>query len=275
MPMKLFAHKVAVITGAGSGIGRALAQQLSAEGALLALSDVNKEGLEETKANLKGTGKVILTTLDVADRGAFEQYAKDTITKFGQVDMLFNNAGVALAQTVENCSYEDFEWLMNINFWGVVYGTKSFLPHMLTRPEAAIVNISSIFGIIALPTQSQYNATKFAVRGFTESLRQEVKDSNLYVGCVHPGGIKTNIVVNGRMHASMLGEQTHAQQIEEFNKMARTTPVEAAYTILNGIRKNKRRILIGQDAKFMDRIQRLFPEKYTSIFGALLKLVHK
>jgi NADP-dependent 3-hydroxy acid dehydrogenase YdfG len=275
MPMKLFAHKVAVITGAGSGIGRALAQQLSAEGALLALSDVNKEGLEETKAHLKGTGKVILTTLDVADRGAFEQYAKDTITKFGQVDMLFNNAGVALAQTVENCSYEDFEWLMNINFWGVVYGTKSFLPHMLTRPEAAIVNISSIFGIIALPTQSQYNATKFAVRGFTESLRQEVKDSNLYVGCVHPGGIKTNIVVNGRMHASMLGEQTHAQQIEEFNKMARTTPVEAAYTILNGIRKNKRRILIGQDAKFMDRIQRLFPEKYTSIFGALLKLVHK
>ncbi|MGK0411639.1 MAG: NADP-dependent 3-hydroxy acid dehydrogenase YdfG [Shewanella psychromarinicola] len=270
--MKLFTHKVAVITGAGSGIGRALAQQLSTEGALLALSDVNKEGLEETKANLKGTGKVILTTLDVADRGAFEQYAKDTITEFGQVDMLFNNAGVALAQTVENCSYEDFEWLMNINFWGVVYGTKSFLPHMLTRPEAAIVNISSIFGIIALPTQSQYNATKFAVRGFTESLRQEVKDSNLYVGCVHPGGIKTNIVVNGRMHASMLGEQTHAQQIEEFNKMARTTPTEAAHTILNGVRKNKRRILIGQDAKFMDRVQRLFPEKYTSIFGALLKL---
>jgi NADP-dependent 3-hydroxy acid dehydrogenase YdfG len=273
--MKLFARKVAVITGAGSGIGRALAQQLSTEGALLALSDVNKEGLEETKANLKGAGKVVLTTLDVADRRAFEQYAKDTITEFGQVDMLFNNAGVALAQTVENCSYEDFEWLMNINFWGVVYGTKSFLPHMLTRPEAAIVNISSIFGIIALPTQSQYNATKFAVRGFTESLRQEVKDSNLYVGCVHPGGIKTNIVVNGRMHASMLGEQTHAQQIEEFNKMARTTPVEAAHTILNGVRKNKRRILVGQDAKFMDRIQRLFPEKYTSIFGALLKLAHK
>jgi butyryl-CoA dehydrogenase len=133
--------------------------------------------------------------------------------------------------------------------------------------------VSSIFGIIALPTQSQYNAAKFAVRGFTESLRQEVKNSNLFVSCVHPGGIKTNIVVNGRMHTSMIGEQTHAQQIKEFNKMARTTPTEAANTILNGIRKNKRRILIGQDAKFMDRIQRLFPEKYTSIFATALKLV--
>lgn len=270
--MKSFANKTAVITGAGSGIGRALAQQLSEEGALLALSDVNEKSLEETKASLKGTGKVSLTKLDVSDRSAFEQYAKDTITEFGQVDMLFNNAGVALAQTVEDCSYDDFEWLMNINFWGVVYGTKSFLPHMLTRPEAIIVNVSSIFGIIALPTQSQYNAAKFAVRGFTESLRQEVKKTNLNVSCVHPGGIKTNIVVNGRMHTSMVGEQTHTQQIEEFNKMARTTPEKAALTILNGVRKNKRRILIGQDAKFMDRMQRFFPEKYTDIFGALLKL---
>jgi NADP-dependent 3-hydroxy acid dehydrogenase YdfG len=270
--MKSFANKVAVITGAGSGIGRALAQQLNSEGALLALSDVNEQGLEETKASLKGSEKVTLTKLDVADRSAWEQYTQNTISEFGHVDMLFNNAGVALAQTVEDCSYEDFEWLMNINFWGVVYGTKSLLPHMLTRPEAAIVNVSSIFGIIALPTQSQYNAAKFAVRGFTESLRQEVKNSNLKVSCVHPGGIKTNIVVNGRMHASMIGEQSHAQQIEEFNKMARTTPAKAALTILNGVRKNKRRILIGQDAKFMDRLQRLFPEKYTDIFGALLKL---
>ena len=270
--MKSFAHKVAVITGAGSGIGRALAQQLSEEGAQLALSDVNMQGLEKTKASLKGNGKVTLTQLNVADRGAFEKHSQDVIAEFGHADKLINNAGVALAQTVNDCSYDDFEWLMNINFWGVVYGTKSFLPHMLTRPEAAIINVSSIFGIIALPTQSQYNAAKFAVRGFTESLRQEVKDSNLYVGCVHPGGIKTNIVVNGRMHTSMVGEQSHAQQIEEFNKMARTTPEKAAQTILNGVRKNKRRILIGQDAKFMDRLQRLFPEKYTDIFSTLLKL---
>lgn len=269
--MKSFSNKVAVITGAGSGIGRALAQQLSAKGAQLALSDVNEKGLEETKASLTGNTKVTITKLDVADRTAFENYSQEVIKEFGQADLLFNNAGVALAQTVDNCSYEDFEWLMNINFWGVVYGTKSFLPHMLTRPEAAIINVSSIFGIIALPTQSQYNAAKFAVRGFTESLRQEVKDSNVFVGCVHPGGIKTNIVVNGRMHTSMVGEQTHAQQIEEFNKMARTTPAKAAETILSGIRKNKRRILIGQDAKFMDRIQRLFPEKYTNIFATLLK----
>ena len=270
--MKSFTNKVAVITGAGSGIGRALAQQLSKEGALLALSDVNLKGLEETKASLSGNGKVLLTQLDVSDRNAFEQYSRDVIAEFGHADALFNNAGVALAQTVNDCSYDDFEWLMNINFWGVVYGTKSFLPHMLTRPEAAIVNVSSIFGIIALPTQSQYNAAKFAVRGFTESLRQEVKNSNLYVGCVHPGGIKTNIVANGRMHTSMVGEQSHAQQIEEFNKMARTTPEKAAETILSGVRKDKRRILIGQDAKFMDRLQRLFPEKYTGIFSALLKL---
>jgi NADP-dependent 3-hydroxy acid dehydrogenase YdfG len=272
--MKSFSNKVAVITGAGSGIGRALAQELSSEGALLALSDVNLKGLEETKASLNGDGKVLITQLDVSDRHAFEQYSQTVINEFGHADMLFNNAGVALAETVENCSYDDFEWVMKINFWGVVYGTKSFLPHFLTRPEAAIINISSIFGIIALPTQSQYNASKFAVRGFTESLRQEVKNTHLYVGCVHPGGIKTNIVVNGRMHTSMIGDQSHAQQIEDFNKMARTTPVQAAQTILNGVRKDKRRILIGQDAKFMDRLQRLLPEKYTGILSSLIKLMN-
>lgn len=271
--MKSFSNKVAVITGAGSGIGRALAQQLSKEGAQLALSDVNVQGLEETKASLTGNGKVLLSQLDVSNRSDFEQYTQTVISEFGHADMIFNNAGVALSQTVESCNYEDFEWMININFWGVVYGTKSFLPHLLSRPEAVIINVSSIFGIIALPTQSQYNAAKFAVRGFTESLRQEVKDTNLYVGCVHPGGIKTNIVANGRMHQSMIGNQSHSKQIEEFNKLARTTPTKAAQTILNGVRKNKRRILIGQDAKFMDRLQRLLPEKYTGVFAFLLKLI--
>lgn len=272
--MKSFSNKVAVITGAGSGIGRALAQQLSLEGAHLALSDINLAGLEETKASLNGNGKILLTQLDVSDRNAFEEYSQTVINELGHADLLINNAGVALAQSVKDCSYDDFEWIMNINFWGVVHGTKSFLPHMLTRPEAAIVNVSSIFGIIALPTQSQYNAAKFAVRGFTESLRQEHKNSSLHVSCVHPGGIKTNIVVNGRIHTSMVGEQTHAQQIEEFNKIARTTPTQAAQTILKGVRKNKRRILIGQDAKFMDRIQRLFPEGYTGIFNFILNRIH-
>ena len=253
--MKSFANKVAVITGAGSGIGRALAQQLSLEGAHLALSDINLSGLKDTQASLQGNGSVSITQLDVSDRLAFEAWCNEVIEEFGHADLLFNNAGVALAETVNNCSYNDFEWVMNINFWGVVYGTKTFLPHLLTRPEAAIVNISSIFGIIALPTQSQYNASKFAVRGFTESLRQEVKDSNLFVSCVHPGGIKTSIVANGRMHTSMMGEQTHSQQIEEFNKAARTTPIKAASVILDGIRKNKHRILIGQDANLMDKIQ--------------------
>jgi butyryl-CoA dehydrogenase len=270
--MKSFQNKVAVITGAGSGIGRALAKQLSSEGANLALSDVNMAGLEETKQQLPGSGKVTITSLDVSDRAAFEQYAADTLKEFGQVDMVFNNAGVAHAESVKDASYEDFEWIMNINFWGVVHGTKSFLPHLESRPEAALVNISSIFGIIALPTQATYNATKFAVRGFTEALRQELKGSNVYVGCVHPGGIKTNIAANGKLLKSMTGDKSKEQQVKEFAKVARTTPEKAAQTILNGVRKNKRRILIGQDAKFIDRVQRLFPEKYTDIFGALLKI---
>ena len=245
------------------------------EGAHLALSDLNLAGLEETQASLAGSGKVSITQLDVSNRQAFEAFSQQVIEEFGHADMLFNNAGVALAETVENCSYDDFEWVMNINFWGVVYGTKSFLPHLLTRPEAAIINVSSIFGIIALPTQSQYNASKFAVRGFTESLRQEVKNSKVYVGCVHPGGIKTNIVSNGRMHTSMMGEQSHAQQIEDFNKAARTTPAKAADVILSGVRNNKRRILIGLDARIMDRIQRFFPEKYTEIFDYIVKKISK
>ena len=153
----------------------------------------------------------------------------------------------------------------------MVHGTKSFLPHLKARPEAAIVNISSIFGVIALPTQGAYNASKFAVRGFTEALRQELKDTNVFVNCVHPGGIKTNIVANGRMHQSMTGDKSHDKQIKEFARMARTTPAQAASTILKGVQKRQRRVLIGQDAKFMDRLQRFLPERYTDVFGALLR----
>lgn len=269
--MRSFANKVVVITGAASGIGRALALQLSREGAHLALSDVNMAGLEETRAMLPGSGKVTLAALNVADRAAFIRYAQHVVTEHGQVDAVINNAGVALSETVANMSYEEMEWIVNINFWGVVYGTKEFLPHLQQRPEAAIVNISSIFGIIALPTQSAYNATKFAVRGFTESLRQELEGSPVFVTTVHPGGIKTNIVRNGRMKTSMVGQKDHAQQIREFEKMARTTPEQAAMVILDGVKQQKRRILIGADARLMDRIQRLFPVRYSGIFGWFLK----
>ena len=269
--MQSFANKVVGITGAASGIGRALAQQLSADGAHLALSDVNMDGLEETKASLKGSGKVTLHTLDVADRAAWEAYAETVVADHGQVDAIINNAGVALSETIEKMSYEDMEWIVDINFWGVVYGTKTFLPLLKARPEAAIINVSSIFGIIALPTQGAYNATKFAVRGFTESLRQELASTNVMVTTVHPGGIKTNIVRNGRMKTSMAGEKSLEQQAREFEKMAKTTPAQAASTIIDGTLKGKRRILIGSDAKAMDRTQRLFPIKYTDIFGWVLR----
>lgn len=269
--MQSFANKVVVVTGAASGIGRALAQQLSMQGANLALSDVNMNGLEETRSTLHGKGKVTLHTLDVSNRAAFEAYAEQVLEDHGQVDMIINNAGVALSETVERMTYEDMEWIVNINFWGVVYGTKTFLPLLKARPEAAIVNVSSIFGIIALPTQSAYNATKFAVRGFTESLRQELKNTNVFVTTVHPGGIKTNIVNNGRMKTSMTGDKSLEQQAKEFEKLARTTPAQAADVILNGVKDGKRRILIGPDARLMDRIQRIVPVKYSDVFAWFLK----
>ena len=269
--MHSYKDKVVVITGAGSGIGRALAQQLSREGAHLALSDINMNGLEQTRASLSGNGRVTLDTLNVADRDAFRAWAAKVIADHGHADMIINNAGVALSETVANMSYDDMEWIVNINFWGVVYGTKEFLPHLLSRPQAEVVNISSIFGIIALPTQSAYNATKFAVRGFTESLRQELKDTNVFVATVHPGGIKTNIVANGRMKTSLGGPKDHERQIRDFEKMARTTPEQAAQIILDGVRRRRRRILIGPDARLMDRIQRLLPERYTDVFGWILR----
>lgn len=276
--MQSFSNKVVVITGAASGIGRALARQLSHDGAHLALSDVNMAGLEETRDMLQGSGKVTLHTLNVADRAAWQAYADTVISDHGQVDAIINNAGVALSETVEQMSYDDMEWIVNINFWGVVYGTKTFLPLLKQRPEAAIINVSSIFGIIALPTQAAYNATKFAVRGFTESLRQELADTNIMVTTVHPGGIKTNIVRNGRMKTSLAASQGAAeksldQQARDFEKMARTTPDQAASTIINGTLKGKRRILIGADARAMDRTQRLFPIRYSEIFGWLLSKI--
>lgn len=271
--MQSFTNKVVVITGAASGIGQALAQQLSKDGAHLALSDVNMSGLEETRASLIGPGKVTLHSLDVADRSAWESYAETVANEHGQVDAIINNAGVALSETIEKMSYEDMEWIVGINFWGVVYGTKTFLPYLKQRPEAAIINISSIFGIIALPTQGAYNATKFAVRGFTESLRQELKNTNIMVTTVHPGGIKTNIVRNGRINTSFMGQQSQEEQHQNFKQNVRTSAPQAANIILNGTIKGKRRILIGADARLMDRIQRFLPTRYTDLFGWVLRKI--
>lgn len=273
--MQSFADKVIVITGAASGIGRALAQQLSLAGAHLALSDINMEELEDTGSSLNGSGKVTLHTLNVADRTAWATCAEQIIAEHGHVDGIINNAGVALSETIENMTYDDMEWITNINYWGVVYGTKTFLPHLKQRPEACIINISSLFGIIALPTQGAYNATKFAVRGFTEALRQELANTSIMVTSVHPGGIKTNIVMNGRIHASITGEQTQEQQAKNFQKMARTTPAQAASIIISNTLKGKRRILIGIDAKWTDRLQRCFPESYTDIARWFFRKISK
>lgn len=278
--MKKLAGRVAVITGAGSGIGRALAENLGAQNCRLALADINEKGLKETADSLTAKGvEVITQKLDVANRDAVYAFAEDVMKQFGEVHLVFNNAGVALGATVEDMRYEDFEWLMNINFWGVVYGTKAFLPYLKQSDEGHIINISSIFGLIGVPTQSAYNAAKFAVRGFTESLRQELEIEGSSVSCtsIHPGGIKTNIAKNARMDDGIKkitgtsGEKATA----EFEKMFRTTPAEAASTIINGVKHNKRRVLIGADAVAVDTMQRLLPTTYQKLMESGQKMLLK
>lgn len=267
--MKNFKDKVAAITGAGSGIGRQLAVLLARDGCHLALSDVNEAGLNETAGQLRSSGVRITTTvLDVSSREAVAQWASQTVREHGKVNLIFNNAGVALGSTVEGMRYEDFEWLMNINFWGVVYGTKEFLPHLKAAGDGHIINISSLFGLTAQPTQSAYNASKFAVRGFTESLRQELDLQNCGVSatCVHPGGIRTNIANAARMSDSIktLGMDP-AKSAKRFNKLLRCPPEVAAQVILDAVRNNDRRVLIGNDAKMLDLVQRVLPTGYQKL----------
>ncbi|MCP5161530.1 MAG: SDR family oxidoreductase [Hahellaceae bacterium] len=270
--MKSFAGKIFVVTGAGSGIGRALARKLATDGARLALADINEANLNETIREVSSKSpKVKGYKLDVSDRAAVYAFADQVAADFGGVDVVINNAGVALSETVEDMSYDDFEWLMNINFWGVVYGTKAFLPHLRKSGEAYIVNISSIFGLISLPTQAAYNAAKFAVRGFTEALRLELKGSTVTPICVHPGGIKTNIARNARFYKGMDGSDTHEDASAHFEKLAHTSPEGAANTILKGIKSNNRRVLIGPDAKVVDVMQRLLPNAYDKLLDVFLK----
>ena len=271
--MKNFENKVAAITGAGSGIGQQLAIQLAKQGTHLALSDLNEQGLAETLNHVKDYPvSVTLTKLDVSDRKAVEDWAKQCQQDFGQVNFVFNNAGVALASTVEGLSYEDAEWIFNINFWGVVYGTKAFLPYLKQSGSGHIVNISSLFGLTAQPTQSAYNATKFAVRGFTEALRQELDLENCGVSatCVHPGGIRTNIANSARMSDSIRTLGMNPERASRsFNKMLKTPPDVAAQSILKAVEKNERRVLIGTDAKIMDLVQRITPTGYTQAMNFL------
>lgn len=275
--MKNFNNKVAAITGAGSGIGQQLAVLLASEGAHLALSDINQQGLAATVELVKPYNiKVTTTQLDVSDRNAIKQWADYTVEQHGKVNLIFNNAGVALGSTVEGMSYDELEWLMGINFWGVVYGTKEFLPHLIASGEGHIVNISSLFGLTAQPTQSAYNASKFAVRGFTESLRQEldIQNNGVSATCVHPGGIRTNIANAARMNESIRSLGMNPEKAgKQFNKLLRTPPEEAARQIVEAVRNNDRRLLIGNDAKILELIQRVMPSGYQRVvaFGTKLQ----
>lgn len=272
--MTLTKESVVVVTGAASGIGRALALRLAREGvARLAISDVNAEGLDETsqliKAAAPAAAPVVSThVVNVADVDQMQTFALDVVAQHGRVTHLINNAGVSLAGTVEEVSIADIQWLMNINFWGTVYGVKLFLPVLREQPSAHIVNVSSIFGMIAPPGNAAYVASKFAVRGFTEALRHELAESNVAVSCVHPGGVATNIA-----RSSRLGENADAEAKERMvallTKESRTTADAAAETIVRGIKRRSKRIMIGLDARLLDVLQRAAPVRYLSVMDWL------
>lgn len=270
--MKSLRDKVVVVTGGGSGIGRELVRQAAATGARVAFCDVSQAGIDGTLALLpKGTAS-LARKVDVSRRDEVYAFADDVLKVLGPANVVINNAGVSLSETVEKMSDEDFRWLFDINFWGVFYGTRAFLPQLLGGPEGHVVNISSVFGIIAVPTQSAYNASKFAVRGFTESLRQELEGTRVRVTCVHPGGIRTNIVRNGRHYRDSSGRTTTEEAAERFENVARTSPEDAARTILDGIRDEAPRVLIGKDAYLIDAVQRVLPTGYTKVLAALTAL---
>jgi NAD(P)-dependent dehydrogenase (short-subunit alcohol dehydrogenase family) len=254
------AGQVAVITGAGSGIGRALAVALDARECSLVLADIQESGLAETQALLKRPA--LTRHLDVSKRVEVENLASETMARHGRVDLVVNNAGVTVHDTIVDVDYEDFEWVMNINFWGVVYGTKTFLPLMLKQRSGVIANVSSIFGIVGWPLQGVYNASKFAVRGFTEVLWRELEGTGVRAVSIHPGGIKTNIVKSMRFRRGLGPTASHDSTVRLFDAMARTTPERCADTILSGIDRGDKRILIGRDATMLDRLQRAAPTKY-------------
>jgi hypothetical protein len=267
--MQGFAGKVAVVTGAGSGIGQALAVELARSGASVAISDVDTEGLAATEEQLKAIGAPVKSDwLDVTEREAFELYADAVKEHFGKVNQIYNNAGIAFAGDIEVSQFKDIEKVMDVDFWGVVNGTKVFLPHLIESGDGHVINISSIFGLFSVPGQAAYNAAKFAVRGFTEALRQEMIAAGhpVKVTTVHPGGIKTNIARAARQDTSVgtLGFDEKAAAAD-FEKNFITTAADAARTIIKAVEKNKRRVLVGPDAYIVDWIVRLFPALYQRI----------
>ena len=266
--MKSFQNKVAAITGAASGMGRTLAVELARRGCHLALSDVNEAELVKTAELASKHGvKVTVKKVNVADRDAVFAWANEAARDHGQVNLVFNNAGVALTANVEDVKITDFEWIMGINFWGVVHGTQAFLPHLKASGDGHIVNTSSLFGLMAVPTQGTYNASKFAVRGYTEALRMELEMEGCGVSatCVHPGGIATNIAMAGKIDASVTAKTgvSEADHKRAANKLINVTTAEsAALQILKAVENNARRVLVGPDARFLDKVVRLLGSAY-------------
>ena len=267
--------KTAFITGAASGIGRSLALALAREGVGLYLTDINADGLAKTCMEVKALqSNVHMRTLDVADREAVNAAAADAEAKLGPVDAVFNNAGVSLSDTVEQMSYEDLDWLMGINFYGVVYGTKAFLPSMLARRSGHIVNVSSLFGLIGVGGQSAYCAAKHAVKGFNESLFYELDGTGVEVHSVHPGGVDTNIVLNGKHVRNVQGETSAEKAQEGFRDMIQTSADDAAKIILDGVKRGQYRILVGADARRIDRLQRWLPNRWRKMFLKVMAQRH-
>jgi NAD(P)-dependent dehydrogenase (short-subunit alcohol dehydrogenase family) len=264
--MRTLEDKVVVITGAASGIGRALAVDAAGRGALLAVSDVDETGLAETVDLVKAAGarQVRSDRVDVADRAAMASYASAVAEQFGRVNVVVNNAGVALAGSFEEIEYDDFEWIMGINFWGVVHGTREFLPHLIASGDGDVVNLSSLFGLVSMPGQSAYNATKYAVRGFSEALREEMLMAGHPVGVtvVHPGGIRTAIARNARVTA---GEDKAATARTFDEKLARMSPEKAARIILDGMLAGKARVLVGIDAHLLHHFAKLTGARYQDV----------
>jgi len=268
--MQGFAGKVVVVTGAGSGIGQALATELGRSGAKVAISDVDTEGLAVTEDRLKAIGAPVKADrLDVTEREAFELYADAVKKHFGKVNQIYNNAGIAYTGDIEVTQYKDIERVMDVDFWGVVNGTKAFLPHLIESGDGHVVNVSSLFGIFSVPGQAAYNAAKFAVRGFTEALRQEIAMAKhpVKVTTVHPGGVKTAIARN-MTAAEGIDIKDLADTFDK--KLAGTTPEKAATIILDAVRKNKARVLVGPDAKALDLIVRLTGSGYQRLFSSVI-----
>lgn len=273
-PSLELAGRTCVITGAASGIGRALAERLSRQGCPVAICDWNEDGLEETANGLDG--HVLSRKLDVSDRQAVMAYAAEVAEWApAKMGMVINNAGVTVSQLAAEAAPEDDEWVLNVNFWGVVNGTRSFLPLLLDQNEGALVNVSSIYGFMGWPAQSMYCASKHAVRGYTEAIRHELRDSGVQIATVHPGGIKTNIVRNARFHKDDLGNTDRKILEKDFDRVTITSPAKAAKTIQKGVEKGRSRILIGPDAHFLSGLVRTMPEHYFDLIKKAEPLIRR